>query len=879
MLALFSDTLFAQNVFSGEPVQWVGRPNGYNTNPYNSDYRTLTYRRVSTQAANPLDGRGQWVTTINVAPSGGNITPDNMPGGPGAGWLLISGPSSNRFQNKWNFNGIGQAALNSYNDIIRQGGGNDMGLNMGTAGHYTFVMRDAGYANSEVFIAYTVNAPVTVSRASQGFANGLPVINISTGATPSPNENVYVRYRVNNNNFTFGTSIVQATGSGTSWTATLPAIACQSDIHYYIFTSTRTLAQLQSDSEQQRSMSALRVDDQNGQNYTLSVLPAATGATLTGTTSICEGDSTNLSVSIVGGLSPFSVVLSDGTSNFTITNYSSGNPIAASPGATTTYSLVSVTGANGCLAQSVSGSATVTVNPVVIYYQDSDNDGFGNPAVSLSDCIQPTGYVTNNLDCDDTQIRYTDADNDGFGTTVPAPCGATNTLDCIDNLVTYADGDNDGFGAGPAAPCGVATNTDCLDTNSAVNPGVAEIPANQIDDDCDNQVDEVPAPVFSTITPATCGSTLSNIDQFIFTSIVPGAQGYRWRFTTVGGPADGQVQVVNTLLRAVQVSQVPGFRYGQTFKVEVAVRIQNIVMPYNDTNCLVTTPSITTQLTNCATTVNRIDDAVFANLVRYATGYRFRITDPDNPSNTQTIDRLLREFRLNQITAFVLQFSKQYQVEVAVRNTDGSYLPFGPVCTVTTPPHPSGSLVDAQCDNGAGGAYEVPTLATQIFANAFPGVVGYGFRLSGPGLPGGTAEVVRPLRVFQLADFAAFGLVPGANYNVQVRLIFNANAPAGPYGKTCTIKVPGAARMKPVDFSVVAYPNPFAEGFSLNVNTSEREDISIKTYDMTGRLLEERIVPVRELETATVGSQYPAGVYNVVVSQNDTQQTLRVIKR
>ena len=115
MAALFSSEAVAQNVFSGEPVQWVGRPNGYSTTPYNSDYRTTIYRKVSTTATNPSDGRGQWTTTINVQNSGGNIAPDNMPGGGGAGWLLISGPSGNRFQNKWNFNGVGQAALNAVN--------------------------------------------------------------------------------------------------------------------------------------------------------------------------------------------------------------------------------------------------------------------------------------------------------------------------------------------------------------------------------------------------------------------------------------------------------------------------------------------------------------------------------------------------------------------------------------------------------------------------------------------------------------------------------------------------------------------------------------------------------------------------------------------
>jgi hypothetical protein len=38
-----------------------------------------------------------------------------------------------------------------------------------------------------------------------------------------------------------------------------------------------------------------------------------------------------------------------------------------------------------------------------LYFLDLDGDGFGDPHICKLDCIQPVGYVTNNLDCDDTK--------------------------------------------------------------------------------------------------------------------------------------------------------------------------------------------------------------------------------------------------------------------------------------------------------------------------------------------------------------------------------------------------------------------------------------------------------------------------------------------
>ncbi len=127
------------------------------------------------------------------------------------------------------------------------------------------------------------------------------------------------------------------------------------------------------------------------------------------------------------------------------------------------------------------------------YYQDSDNDGFGDDAVSLQACEKPSGYVPVGGDCDDGEVA--------------ANPGTAEICDYIDNncdgdidegttSTYYADADLDGFGDAAASleecrqPKGYVTNDkDCDDTNAYAWPGNAEV-CDEADNDCDARVDE-----------------------------------------------------------------------------------------------------------------------------------------------------------------------------------------------------------------------------------------------------------------------------------------------------------------------------------------------------------------------------------------------------
>ncbi|AYB29191.1 LamG-like jellyroll fold domain-containing protein [Chryseolinea soli] len=88
--------------------------------------------------------------------------------------------------------------------------------------------------------------------------------------------------------------------------------------------------------------------------------PAPSSATLSGTSTICSGQSAALFASISGGTAPYSFSLNNGP---VINNYVSGNSISVAPSSTTTYSFLgSVSDSKGCSVTGT-GSATVTVKP------------------------------------------------------------------------------------------------------------------------------------------------------------------------------------------------------------------------------------------------------------------------------------------------------------------------------------------------------------------------------------------------------------------------------------------------------------------------------------------------------------------------------------
>jgi parallel beta-helix repeat protein len=138
------------------------------------------------------------------------------------------------------------------------------------------------------------------------------------------------------------------------------------------------------------------------------------------------------------------------------------------------------------------------------YYEDNDGDEYGNPGVSQDDCSQPSGYVTDNSDCNDS-----DASINPGAVEFPDD-GKDNNCDGLYLNSYYEDLDGDGYGnpgiiiIDTYQPEGyILEGGDCDDTDASINPGVEEIPDDGIDNDCNGLVDPFYVPDdFSTIQEA-----------------------------------------------------------------------------------------------------------------------------------------------------------------------------------------------------------------------------------------------------------------------------------------------------------------------------------------------------------------------------------------
>lgn len=168
------------------------------------------------------------------------------------------------------------------------------------------------------------------------------------------------------------------------------------------------------------------------------------------------------------------------------------------------------------------------------FYIDSDGDGHGTSSgnILMYSCFPPDGYAFDSTDCDDENAQIYPTSNE-YCNGIDDNCNGN--IDEGISLTFYADADNDDFGNANntidscAQPSGYVTDsTDCDDTNTNIFPGAGENSNNNIDDDCDGEIDEF-------------GVGIAEVNSTSF-------------FTVSPNPANNQTSIQFTILYSSRVS-------------------------------------------------------------------------------------------------------------------------------------------------------------------------------------------------------------------------------------------------------------------------------------------------------------------------------------
>lgn len=587
--------------------------------------------------------------------------------------------------------------------------------------------------------------------------------------------------------------------------------------------------------------------------------------------------------------------------------YQAGDVISE---ATTLYIFNHPGAPDGCSATSVFNIAILTPNT---YYADSDGDGFGNAASPIQACSQPTGYVSNATDCNDSDAHvwrtaefFIDADNDGYtngtafacyGNTTPEGYKTTSLgADCNDgeaslwrSAMLYVDADKDGYTSGvqesvcygadiPEGYLLDVTPIDCNDLIASVRPYAPEVPFNGIDDDCDGTIDEG-SRIVSEVLPNQCGTTLGSISSLVAAVSMGGPiDGYRFK---VVNAATGAEQEIERTLPYFQLSQLPVYDYATTYNVSVQLRRNGLWLNYYGPSCQVSTPAIldpggaaAISPSQCGITLPSISTLIATTSIPHVTLYRFRVTDVTT-NEVQTIERKYNWFSLTMLDKFL--YGRTYSIEVSVKTPNGAFSAYGQPCTVASPAVPQLSNCGAV----------IATTGTLIPTESLNRVTSYRFQLT-------NLQDYESIVVVRAKNYFSFhnvpGFKPGAEYAVSVSMMTAGDW--SDYSEACFITAPGASVVSKgitaeaqtdenydVKFRAVVYPNPYTESFAIDADVVSEENIAVKVYDMVGKLVESREFAVDAIEAQQFGERYPSGVYNVIVTQGLHVKTLRVIKR
>ncbi len=284
----FTPLIFGQ-IHEPEGLNMPGSWNSW-TNPPTNNLALASFTQVSGGTVFKIvkNETTVWTTTLAVANTGGDLTAG------GYEFVFSSGPSGNPYSNTWKNVAV---SMNTIQIYTFHGASNNV-IALTNDKWYVMNWEDNGYVSTSAIFMELSASPVTIISVEQtGNLDGGTYyapdtdrdIDIEIDKALSAEENIYLRYSTDS---WVSSGFVAATGSVTTYTATIPAQSEGTVVSYYVFTTTVDAA-AKGDLEDNPDLCTIDYDDNSGSKYTYAV---------TGPRSISTGSWSNTSTWLFGAV-------------------------------------------------------------------------------------------------------------------------------------------------------------------------------------------------------------------------------------------------------------------------------------------------------------------------------------------------------------------------------------------------------------------------------------------------------------------------------------------------------------------------------------------------------------------------------------------------
>ena len=371
----------------------------------------------------------------------------------------------------------------------------------------------------------------------------------------------------------------------------------------------------------------------------------------------------------------------------------------------------------------------------------------------------------------------------------------------------------------------------------------------------------------------TCGTTLANIASNITLKSVDLANMYR--ITVKNMDTDEEVSMDQTS-RLFRLGNFSNVAYGTDFEVKAQVSIDGGATFFEaNTPCVISTPALAIVAPNlipasCGITVSKLNEDIYTPWVNDNAIYCFHVSK--GGEFVEEKEMPTRRFRLTDLTEGV-EMGQTYTLKVRIK-LFGTYSDYGTTCDIFTPSVPLAQLSSQRCNSTIPG---FTTTLRSVWVNN--NVQAYMFAIVDEEM-NVISEVERATEDVNLTQFPGFTPQSGTTYRIRVKVRIGNTW--GEYGSVCLISTPGQPtpvaklnnNMSDLDSSLVVYPNPFRDNFSIKFANDAQANIQV--YETNGRLVFSK--STKNTTELIIGNDFAKGVYFVLVEQNGKVESFKMIK-